>query len=631
MHSIAGRLENLFKAALQRACGEDAAGVDPLIRPAGDDKFGDYQSNVAMSLAKRVGARPRDVAARVVEALQSDPQVASLCEPFEIAGPGFINIRLRTDVLGSLLNSIPAVPAEDDALDRLGIEPDPEPQTVVVDYSSPNVAKQMHVGHLRSTIIGDTIARVLEFEGHRVIRQNHVGDWGTQFGMLCAYLKEVYPSALERPGEVHLEDLEDFYRRATARDKEDPAFHERARAEVVALHRHEPATLKSWEFIVAESRRHYESVYRRLGVALQREHERGESFYAERLAPLVDDLARQFPPGAPAGLPPASGVPSIRVEESDGALCIFHRTQAGEPVFRNPEGKPVPMIIRKSDGAFLYATTDLAALDFRIRELEADRIIYVTDARQAMHFEMLFATVRAAGWTLRPARLEEVRLDHVTFGSILGEDRKPLKTRTGENIKLSGLLDEAVARAESLIRGNEADPAKRRGFTEDEIRDIAEAVGIGAVKYADLSQNRQSDYVFSWDKMLAMEGNTAPYLMYAYARIRSIYRRGRERGGTGSTLNAPLQLARPAERVLGRQILRFPETLEGVTAGLRINLLTDYLYELAGAFMRFYESCPVLAAEDETVRAARLRLCDLTARTLKAGLQILGIRVVERM
>ena len=305
------------------------------------------------------------------------------------------------------------------------------------------------------------------------------------------------------------------------------------------------------------------------------------------------------------------------------------RDPAGEPLFKNPDGKPLPMIIRKSDGAFLYATTDLAALQFRIRELHADRIIYVTDARQAQHFEMVFATARAAGWTLHGGRAVPVQLDHVTFGSILGEDRKPLKTRSGENVKLAELLDEAVSRAESLIRANEADPAKRRGFTEEEIRDIAEAVGIGAVKYADLSQNRQTDYVFSWDQMLAMEGNTAPYMMYAYARIRSIYRKGAESSSAAGRRPRPARRAGRAP--LARQILRLPETLDGAAAGLRLNLVSEYLYNLAGDFMSFFEACPVLKAETDALRAWRLKLCDLTARTLRIGLDLLGIRVVERM
>lgn len=626
MKSIAGQLNSLFSKAIERAFGDHGRRTDPMIRPAADEKFGDYQSNVAMSLAKRLGSKPRDVARRIVDALAAEPQAAAMCEPFEIAGPGFINIRLRPEWMADVLNAVPAAGHRD----RLGIDPAENPQTVIVDYSSPNIAKQMHVGHLRSTIIGDTIARILEFEGHRVIRQNHVGDWGTQFGMLCAYLKDKMPDALTNPADVHLADLESFYKQANALDQEDAGFHERARAEVVALHNRDENTLRAWRYIVNESRNHYMPIYRRLGVSLRQEDERGESFYADRLAGVVAELERDFGRNAPALAQHGAGDrPRIRVETSDGALCVFHETPSGEPMFKNPDGKPVPMIIRKSDGAYLYATTDLAAVQFRIRELGADRIIYVTDARQAQHFEMVFATARAAGWTLHGGRTTPVQLDHVTFGSILGDDRKPLKTRSGENVRLSDLLDEAVNRAEKLIRSNEADPAKRRGFSEDEIRDIAEAVGIGAVKYADLSQNRQSDYVFSWDKMLAMEGNTAPYMMYAYARIRSIYRKGAEE--SRELAAGRIQLVEPAERALARRILRLPETLEGAAVGLRLNIISEYLYNVAGAFMSFYEACPVLKAGSDALRASRLRLCDLTARALRIGLDLLGIRVVERM
>jgi arginyl-tRNA synthetase len=623
MKSIATQLEDLFRRALPQIVGEEAESVDPLIRIATDEKFGDYQSNVAMGLGKRLGQKPRDVADRLVEVLE--PLAASMCQPFEIAGPGFINIRLKPEWMAAQLDAVPAGGPDD----RLGIAPAADPQTVVIDYSCPNIAKQMHVGHLRSTIIGDSITRILGFEGHKVIRQNHIGDWGTQFGMLIAHLKDRMPNALADPCQVHLEDLEAFYREANRRDKEDPAFSERARAEVVALHSGDPETLRAWRYIVEESRHHYEPVYRRLGVLLTREDERGESFYSNRLERLVENLARQYGPGAPAGAPPGSGLPAIAVEESDGALCVFLQTPDGQPVFKGPEGNPLPFIIRKSDGAFLYATTDLAALDFRIHELTADRVLYVTGAPQALHFQMLFAVVRALGWTIPEDSAGEVRLEHVAFGSVLGEDRKILKTRTGGNVKLAELLEEAVRRAEALIRAGEADPDKRRGFGEEEISDVAEAVGIGAVKYADLSQNRQSDYVFSWDKMLAMDGNTAPYLMYAYARIRSIYRKAAT--GDGNLAGGAITLAQPQERALGKRILQFAEILDAAAESLKINLITDYLYDLAGAFMKFYENCPVLTAETPQIRASRLRLCDLTARTLKIGLQLLGIRAVERM
>jgi arginyl-tRNA synthetase len=633
MKSIAGQLNVLFSRALERTLGEAGRGVDPMIRVSGEERFGDYQSNAAMGLAKRLGRKPREIAQQLVDALTADPEVAAMCEPFEIAGPGFINIRLTTEWMAATLNGIPA----GDGQDRLGIEPTPEPETVVVDYSGPNIAKQMHVGHLRSTVIGDTIARILEFEGHRVIRQNHIGDWGTQFGMLIAYLDirqrmdEADEEGNQTLDESSLEDIEGFYKDANVFFGLNPDLRPEISRQLNLLHHGDPHTRELWQTIVASSRQHYETIYRRLGVSLTRADERGESFYAERLPRVTEELqdfgqsfnreadSRHF----------RSGPCQMSVEMSDGALCVFHETASGGPVFKNPEGKRIPMIIRKSDGAYLYATTDLAALQYRIRELHADRIIYVTDARQAQHFEMVFATVRGAGWTRPAGKTREVELDHVTFGSILGPDRKPLKTRSGENVKLAELLDEAVSRAESLIRANEADPAKKRGFSEEEIHDIAEAVGIGAVKYADLSQNRQSDYVFSWDKMLAMEGNTAPYMMYAYARIRSIYRKGAEEN---QALTAGrVQLTEPAERMLARQILRLAETLEGVAVGLKLNLLTEYLFMLAGAFMSFYEACPVLKADTEEQRASRLRLCDLTARALRIGLDLLGIRVVERM
>jgi len=625
MKSIAGQLEALFKTALVRVLGDEGRGVDPLVRPAGDQRFGDYQSNVAMSLGKRLGQNPRHVAQQIVQAI--GPAGSEMCEPFEIAGPGFINIRLKRRWLAAALNTI-AEPAGDH---RLGIDPATEPLTVIVDYSGPNIAKQMHVGHLRSTIIGDAIARVLEVEGHRVIRQNHIGDWGTQFGMLFAQWKEKMPAALDKPAEVHLADLEAFYRQASARDQEDPDFHERARAEVVALHNHEESTLRAWQYIVDESRNHYIPVYRRLGVSLTEEDERGESFYASRLSQIAELFGpgKEFPAKNAELGQEEIGPCQMSCEMSAGALCVFHNTPDGEPMFRNAEGDPFPLIIRKSDGAYLYATTDLAALKFRIDELHADRIIYVTDARQSRHFEMVFQTAEAAGWTRPADKRRRVQLEHVTFGSILGDDRRPLKTRSGENIKLDELLDEAVARAESLIRANEADPAKKRGFTDAEIKDVAEAVGIGAVKYADLSQNRQSDYLFSWDKMLAMEGNTAPYMMYAFARIRSIYRKGKR--ANGDLAGGAVVLTEPAEHLLARHILQFAETLESVASGLRINLLTDYLYELAGAFMKFYETCPVLNADGEEQRGSRLKLCDLTARTLRTALGLLGIRVVQRM
>ena len=658
--SIAGQLRSLLGSALIEILGADGEGVDPLIRAAGDEKFGDYQSNVAMSLAKRLEQKPREVAQQIVDALATDAQATELCEPFEIAGPGFINIRLKTEWLAAALNAIPAAADQD----KLGIEPADEPQTVVVDYSGPNIAKQMHVGHLRSTIIGDTIARVLEFEGHKVIRQNHIGDWGVPIAMVITQLEPKYKrirgeSSPVADDQFTLEEVEREYKTAVTRFAEDPGFERKVRANLLDLQAR-PSPDESWVvdlyFLLCRvTLDACNELYNRLRVKLvmrgwvKDTHDElivenpggvpvlfGESEYEKRLPAVVNDLEAQFgsdDPGEPGGPPPGPSAlgetPRITVSISDGALCVFHYNPDGTPMFVTPDDRRLPMIIRKSDGAFLYATTDLAAMKFRISELNADRVIYVTDARQMQHFEMVFATAWGAGWTQPEDGCREVQLEHVTFGSILGPDRKPLKTRSGENVKLADLLDEAVGRAEALIRSSEADPAKKRGFTDDEIKDVAEAVGIGAVKYADLSQNRQSDYLFSWDKMLAMEGNTAPYMMYAYARIRSIYRKGAEEGG--GVAGGSIVLTEAAERTLARQILRFAEMLESVAGGLRLNLLTDYLYVLAGGFMRFYEACPVLKADTAEQRASRLKLCDLAARTLEIGLGLLGIRVVERM
>lgn len=646
MRSIQTQLETLFRTALPAALGEAARGADPLIRRSQDPRFGDYQSNAAMGLAKALGAKPHDVAKKITLALAADPAFAAMCEPAEIAGPGFINLRLKGSFLGAALAAIPAAPAE--GLDRLGIEPTGDPQRVVVDYSGPNIAKQMHVGHLRPTIIGDAIVRVLEFEGHEVIRQNHVGDWGLQMGQMLRRIAPQYAGESGERGEqavaAHLEQIEREYRAAQEEEKGNPALAEESRRWVARLQSGDPEARRIWLMVRGGTMRACQELYDLLDVKLTEADVRGESFYNDQLAPTVEELRRKLGAGTGA---------TIRVDQ--GALCVFHTDEKGEARFRTAEGHPLPMIIQKSDGAYLYATTDLAALRFRTQELRADRIIYTTDPRQKLHFEMVFLTARAAGWTRRDGR--EVRLDHVTFGAILGEDRKPLKTRSGENVRLRDVLDEAVSRAEQLVRANEADPAKRRGFDDEQIRRIARAVGIGAVKYADLCQNRTTDYVFSWDKMLAMDGNTAPYLMYAYARIRSIYAKSKSEdettgpgdeamerrtdegaeGGKGeahtvrSGGEGSMPLREPAELKLAKQILQFAEAIDAVADELRPNVLTSYLYDLAGAFMGFYESCPVLKAETPALRASRLRLCDLTARTLRTGLGLLGITVVERM
>ncbi len=587
MRTIVDILEQQITAAMSEATGEE--NCPAIVKPTADPKFGDYQANGAMGLAKRLKTNPRRMAEQVVAKLD----LGGICETPEIAGPGFINLRLSPGFLSDRLSEIMADPI------RLGIESVDKPRTIVVDLSSPNVAKQMHVGHLRSTIIGDCISRMLEFEGHRVIRQNHIGDWGTQFGMLIAYLRAENPD-LDEVSRVEIRDLEQFYRSAKTRFDEDPTFAETARLAVVSLQGGDPLSLAIWKKIVDESRRHYQPIYDALSVQLTQADERGESFYNEMLAPVVADLQDQ-------GL----------ARPSDGAICVFPEG------FANKEGDPLPFIIQKSDGGFLYATTDLAANRYRCETLQADAIVYVTDARQKLHFEMLFHTVRAARWMER-----EVDLAHVTFGTVLGADGTPLKTRSGDSIKLKDLLDEAVARAGEVVEQKSSElPAEQKAA-------IARAVGIGAVKYADYSNNRTSDYVFDFDKMLAMEGNTAPYMQYAYARVQSI---GRKAAGKGIDVDGDLaglsrvHLAEPEELELAKHLVRYGDTIKGALVDYRPNYLTTYLYELAQKFSRFYASCPVLAADDEQ-RPSRLLLCDLTAKTIKHGLtQLLGIEVVEQM
>ncbi len=602
MKSAIDILNERIGAAMVRVTGQpDCAAI---VRPATDARFGDYQANGAMALAKQLRTNPRKLAEAVVEQLD----VGDLCEPPEVAGPGFINLRLKPEyVAGELLRI-----AEQDGR-RLGIRAAASPQTVVVDFSSPNVAKQMHVGHLRSTIIGDCICRMLEFEGHRVIRQNHIGDWGTQFGMLIEHLLEQALFLKEDTGLNTLEDaiqalpisdLEEFYRGAKEQFDLDPTFRKHARQIVVDLHsRGNELTMQLWRHIVDESRKHYQPVYDELGVDLKQEHERGESTYNEALPTVVSELRDR-------GL----------AVESEGAVCVF------PPGFKTKEGEPLPFIIQKSDGAYLYATTDLAALRYRVTELKADRIVYVTDARQSQHFQMLFKVAEMAGWDRRDGR--KVELVHVTFGSVLGEDGRPLKTRSGENVKLKDLLDEAVERAQAVVEEKNPDlPAEKKA-------EIAKAVGIGAVKYADYSNSRTSDYIFSFDKMLAMDGNTAPYMQYAYARVRSIERKAQTRGvDIQSELAAirGLNLSEPSELDLAKHLIRYAEAIEAAIADYRPNYLTTYLYELAQKFSAFYTNCPVLDAPPAN-RPTRLLLCDLTAQTIRHGLsRLLGIDVVEQM
>ncbi len=585
MLTLRNEFERAVSAALVAVVGPEGAALDPLIRPAQDPRFGDYQSNVALGLAKSLGKPPREVAAQIVEALPLEGVAEA-----DVAGPGFINFRFIPAFLAARLEGLQADP-------RLGIPTANPPQRVVVDFSSPNVAKEMHVGHLRSTIIGDTLARLLEFLGHDVLRLNHIGDWGTQFGMLIQHLRE--SGAADADSGILLHDLEQFYVGAKRRFDEDPEFADRARAAVVELQAGDSEARKLWTALCRESMRHAHEIYDRLGVTLT---DRGESFYNPFLPEVVADLQGR----------------GLAVEDQ-GALCLFLDGFTGR------DGRPQPMIIRKSGGGFNYDTTDLAAVRHRVGAERADRIIYVTDKRQADHFAMVFAACRLAGYA--PAR---VGLEHVGFGMVLGGDRRPYKTRDGGTVKLSELLDTAVERARDHARET---GDRRADLSDVDLRAIAECIGVGAVKYADLAHNVTSDYVFDWDTMLALEGNTAPYMLYAYARIRSIARNA----GVDLDLiptNTPITLDHPSEVALGRQLLEFAGAIRGVAAELRPHLLTDYLYGLSRAFSAFYDrerGVRIVDAHPEELRASRLRLCDLTARTLRTGLNILGINVVERM
>ncbi len=593
MKPVIDILEERISAAMRQVSSAEAPAVVTLAK---DPKFGDYQANGIMALAKKLHTNPRQLAEKVVDSLD----VSDICEEPEIAGPGFINLRLKSDFISKALIEIST-----DSKNHLGISKVEKPQRIVVDFSGPNVAKEMHVGHLRSTVIGDCICRVLGFLGHDVFRQNHIGDWGMQFGMLCVLLVRKRIATGKRGEKVLnniiLADLEAFYREAQELYKTDKEFADEARRAVVGLHSGDQFWIGIWEEIVSESRKHYEQIYRKLNVSLYDINEiiRGESFYKDKLSDVVAKLKDKR-----------------LAEISEGAVCVFPEG------FKNKDGEPLPLIIQKSDGAYLYATTDLAAIRYRVNELKADKIIYVTDARQTQHFEMVFAVAKVAGWA------KNTDLVHVTFGSVLGENGKPLKTREGENVKLKDLLDEAVERAKAVVE------EKNPELSQEKKEKIAKAVGIGAVKYADYSNNRTSDYIFSFDKMLAMDGNTAPYMQYAYARIKSIERKGVSRDVDIETELAgitELNLTEPAEVALAKHLIRYGEIIESVAADYRPNYLTGYLFELAQKFSGFYTDCPVLKAEPDK-RPTRLLLCDLTAETIRHGLgELLGIEVVEQM
>jgi len=599
MLRIAETLEAQLQAAMERAFPDAAAearaagrSLDPQLAPASKPEFGDFQANGALPLAKPLGLPPRKIAEAVVEQLKADPVFAELCLEPQIAGPGFINLTLKPERLAA---EVQARLGDQ----RLGVPAVEQVAPVVVDFSSPNIAKEMHVGHLRSTIIGDSLARVLEFRGHPVLRLNHVGDWGTQFGMLITHLKQVAPEALNTADAVDLGDLVAFYRQAKQRFDDDEAFQTTSREEVVKLQGGDPVSLKAWGLLCDQSRREFQKIYDQLDIRLS---ERGESFYNPYLEGVVADLE-------------AAGLLVV----DDGARCVFLEGVSGK------DGKPLPVIVQKSDGGFNYATTDLAAIRYRFGAAPegdgARRVIYVTDAGQANHFAGVFQVARRAGWVPGDGRLE-----HVPFGLVQGEDGKKLKTRAGDTVRLRDLLDEAVERAEADLRRR----LEEEGRSEDEafIENVATTVGLAAVKYADLSQNRITNYQFSFDRMLALQGNTAPYLLYAVVRIAGIARKGGDlEAGAGSE---PLQFAEPQEWALVRELLKFDAVIAEVEEELLPNRLCTYLFELSQMFNRFYDQVSVLKAE-EPARSSRLALCRLTADTLKLGLGLLGIPTLERM
>ncbi|HBU6375198.1 TPA: arginine--tRNA ligase [Klebsiella variicola] len=556
------------------------ADCEPQVRQSAKVQFGDYQANGVMAVAKKLGMAPRQLAEQVLSHLDLN----GIANKVEIAGPGFINIFLDPAFLADNVNR--ALQSE-----RLGVTK-PQAQTIVVDYSAPNVAKEMHVGHLRSTIIGDASVRTLEFLGHKVIRANHVGDWGTQFGMLIAYLEK---KQQENAGEMALADLEGFYREAKKHYDEDEAFAERARSYVVKLQGGDQYFLQMWRKLVDITMSQNQITYDRLNVTLTRDDVMGESLYNPMLPGIVADLK-------------AKGL----AVESEGATVVFLDE------YKNKEGEPMGVIIQKKDGGYLYTTTDIACAKYRYETLHADRVLYYIDSRQHQHLMQAWTIVRKAGYVP-----DSVPLEHHMFGMMLGKDGKPFKTRAGGTVKLADLLDEALERARRLVAEKNPD------MSADELENLAKVVGIGAVKYADLSKNRTTDYVFDWDNMLAFEGNTAPYMQYAYTRVLSVFRKA---GIDENAMNdAPVVIAEDREAQLAARLLQFEETLSVVAREGTPHVMCAYLYDLAGLFSGFYEHCPILSAESEETRNSRLKLALLTAKTLKLGLDTLGIETVERM
>lgn len=564
--------------------GSDSAieSVDPVLQAS---RHADFQANAAMAMAKSLKKNPREIAAAVIEVVDA----GELIDKLEIAGPGFINITLAPGALGGML-------AEQRADALLGFQP-PTRQTIVIDYSAPNVAKEMHVGHLRSTIIGDACVRLLEWQGHDVLRRNHLGDWGTPFGMLIEHLLDM--GETEATEELSQGDLNGFYRAARQKFEASEEFQTRARNRVVSLQSGDAETLRLWKLLIEQSQKYFMQVYGQLEVRLDGSEFVGESAYNDELAPTLEELRK-------LGL----------IQTSDGAECLF------PPGFTNRDGDPLPLIVRKRDGGYGYAATDLAALRQRTQTLHADRLLYVVGSPQSQHLEMVYEGGRMAGWLKPPATAE-----HIAFGSVLGSDGKMFKSRTGDTIRLSDLVNEAIERAAATIE------AKNPELSAEERAEVAQMVGIGAVKYADLSSERTRDYVFDFDRMLALEGNTAPYMQYAHARVQSIVRRAMESHGIDAAEidQAPMIIADEAEKVLAMQLLRFADVIDDVSGSLLFHRLASYLFDLATAYSGFYNSCPVVDAPDAETRLSRLALCRLTARTLATGLSLLGIRAPERM
>ncbi|MFF2848876.1 arginine--tRNA ligase [Streptomyces sp. NPDC058001] len=575
-------MANLEELLIQRLAPafETVAGapVDPVIRRS---QYAHFQSDAALSLVRKIDGNPRDIAGRVVEVAQLD----DICSSVEISGPGFINLTFADEVLARLLS-------ETVGDERLGVSQAKVPETIAIDYSAPNAAKEMHVGHLRSTIIGDAAVRLLEWQGHTIIRQNHIGEWGTPFGMLVEHLLDIGES--EAAHELSVGDLNGFYKAARVKFDADETFKERARKRVVLLQSGDEATLRLWKTLVDESKKYFKTVYGMLDVRLTEDDFFGESYYNDQLQSVVDELDE-------LGL----------LRESEGAQCVFPEG------YTNRNGDPLPVIVKKGDGGFGYGATDLATIRHRLRNLHATRLLYVVGLPQRQHLEMIYDVARDARWLAPPARAE-----HVGHGSILGDDGKMLRTRVGQSVKLVDLLEEAVVRASAVIA------EKNPELDEDTRAAVARAVGIGAVKYADLSTDRTRDYVFDYDRMLSFEGNTAPYVQYARARICSIFRRA----GVETPLRGvdTLVIAEPAERALALELLAFSSLVGEASESLEFHTFANYLFGLAAAFTSFYEKCPVLRAEGD-IKQSRLVLCDITARTLELGLGLLGIDAPDRM